>query len=117
MSFLKVFNQKLVEFIKDLLILFPDDQELKKAKMGLDMIIPANPRVTLNFFKKSVLPNKEIILSRNMEEFVRKGREELGEHLGYIFDKVNVQFQEMSETNQENVMKYCKLLIMLAEKC
>lgn len=116
-SYLKIFNEKLQEFIADLLRLYPSDQQLKKAKMGLSMIIPANPRVPLNFFKKSVLPNKEIILSQNMEEFVRKGREELGDDLGYIFDKVNSQFQEMSDSNRENVMKYCRLLIMLAEKC
>ena len=116
-SYLKLFNQKLQEFLKDLLVLYPNDRELKKAKMGLEMILPSNPRIPLRFFQQSVLPNKNIILSKDLKDVVKKGREELGDHLGYIFDKIAKQYEEMSENNQENVMKYCKLLIMLAEKC
>ena len=116
-SYLKVFNEKLVEFIKDLLILFPNDRDLKKAKMGLDMLIPNNPRGALTLFKQKILPHKELVLSMDIDKILEKGRAELGEQLGPIFDKISKDYKEMSDTNRENVTKYCKLLIMLAEKC
>jgi len=125
-SYTKLFNQKLQELVTDLLSLYPDDRELKKIKMGLPMIIQANPKMTVKHFSEHVLPHKEQLLNRDFESIVKLAKEkvdkvdqEIVQQLDIvgIFSKINDRYEKMSEGNRDAIWKYATILIKLAERC
>lgn len=118
MSFLKIFNKKLVEFLEDLLTIYPDDRDLKKAKMGLPMLTQTNPRLTVEYFKANILPHKDQIMNKDSDGLLKLANEKLEQdQLGAVFSKINQKYQEMSDANREVVWKYAQVLVMLCERC
>jgi hypothetical protein len=128
-SFTKLFNTKLEELVRDLATLYPDDRELKKIKMGLPMIIQANPKMTVKHFTKHVLPHKEQLLNRDFDSIVKLAKDKVKNvdqesvpqiqnlDIPGIFAKINDRYENMSENSRDAIWKYATILIKIAEKC
>jgi len=54
MSILKAFNNHLKEFMKDIILVFPQDTELKTTNIFLEGLIYSNPSAIIKVWKKHI---------------------------------------------------------------
>ena len=54
-SILKGFNNHLSEFFDDILVVFPDDIEIKKAHVSLSNLKKMNPRIIIEVKKNTLV--------------------------------------------------------------
>ena len=49
-TLLKAFNGQIEEFLEDIVILFPDNRDIKTSKTALVMMKQANPKILFGFY-------------------------------------------------------------------
>lgn len=120
---LNLFNQKLKEFVNDLIAVFPSDTDLYSFKTSLGMIGLVNERQMMDLFVRFVHNSyKTRILSRDESFFLTHAYTEEISHTGdhsmtnQLIAKIKSYWSEMSVDNKEVVWKYFEVLIRLAEK-
>ena len=102
MSILKVFNEQLLEFVDDLLRLFPTDPDLKASRVAVRALKKVNPKALLvnwqyyvtNKYKDEILKETDFAITieagstTNWHKFIEKkglnfGIEEFGKSAPY----------------------------------
>lgn len=120
MSVVKAFNSHFQEFMEDILNVFPDNKQIKKAKIALEMLNKANPKLILLFWRDSIYTKyKEEIDSNNIEFFIHKdySNDIIGDENNRILsaiDNFREPIKNMGTDNQEKCMKYIQNLSKLS---
>ena len=119
-SKLGFFNEKLIEFFKELASTFPEEKEIKMGLEAIEGTKKINPRLILDLFYENVY--------REAHEFIDKEDEDA--LILYAKSRINKEYNEMSPTlsifqkhwgnmseqNQDVIWKYLKVLCILCEK-
>lgn len=119
-SKLGFFNEKLIEFFKELASTFPEEKEIKMGLEAIEGTKKINPRLILDLFYENVY--------REAHEFIDQGNEDA--LIVYAKSRINKEYNEMSPTlsifekhwgnmseqNQDVIWKYLKVLCILCEK-
>jgi hypothetical protein len=120
MSALSAFNNLLVEFFDEMSDTYPEETDIKNAATALKTLKKLNPKLIHNTFMETVHAEfKEPILRCDEDYLVKRAHEILQAKYSdmafafWIFDK---HWKTMSDVNKQQVWKYCKALILLAEK-
>lgn len=120
MSALSAFNNLLVEFFEEMSDTYPEETDIKNAATALKTLKKLNPKLIHHTFMETVHTEfKEPILRSDEDYLVKRAHEILEAKYSdmafafWIFDK---HWKTMSEVNKQQVWKYCKALILLAEK-
>ena len=120
---LNLFNQKLKEFVNDLIAVFPNDTDLYSFKTSLGMIGLVKERQMIDLFVRFVHNSyKTQILQRDESFFLTHSYAEEISQAGdqsmtnQLITKIKSYWSEMSADNKEIVWKYFDVLIRLAEK-
>ena len=119
-SRLGFFNDKLMEFFRDLAYAFPEERDLQKAVEYIEMAKRSNPKLILDMFHEHVYLGAHELIEKDDEEgvvaFAKKKIEneynEISSALG-IFDK---HWASLDNANREAIWKYLKVLCVLCEK-
>ena len=70
-KFYTIFNSKIIEFLNDLIKIFPDDNDFKMYKNGISLVKLADEKKPLQLYKLFVNDKyKENILTKNEEFFL-----------------------------------------------
>jgi hypothetical protein len=131
MSYLKIFNTKLQEFVNQLSKMYPEDKHLKKAKVGIRLANTIDEKLIVSHFKTHVLPHKVKILNRDINGIIEVAHEEVNkiddklkeqvnmksDVISEIFSETEERYRDMSETSRDAMWNYMKILILLSEKC
>jgi hypothetical protein len=114
------FNQLLCDFFDEMAETYPEENDIKQAAAALKTLKKMNPKLIHATFMETVHTEfKDPIMRSDEDYLVKRAHEILQSHYSdmafafWIFDK---HWKTMSQTNKENVWKYCKALIVLAEK-
>jgi hypothetical protein len=117
---LTAFNNLLVQFFDEMSETYPEETDIKAAATALKTLKKFNPRLIHTKFMQTVHAEfKEHIMKQDEDYLVKRAHEILEKDYSdmafafWIFDK---HWKTMSDTNKEQVWKYCKALIILAEK-
>jgi hypothetical protein len=120
MSALSAFNNLLVEFFEEMSDTYPEETDIKNAATALKTLKKLNPKLIHNTFMETVHTEFKDPILRSDEDYLVKRAHEILEakysdmaYAFWIFDK---HWKTMSEVNKQHVWKYCKALILLAEK-
>ena len=120
MSALSAFNNLLVEFFEEMSDTYPEETDIKNAATALKTLKKLNPKLIHNTFMETVHTEFKDPILRSDEDYLVKRAHEILEakysdmaYAFWIFDK---HWKTMSEVNKQQVWKYCKALILLAEK-
>lgn len=120
---LNIFNQKLREFVNDLIAVFPNDTDLYSFKTSLNMIGLVNERQMLDLFIRFVHKSyKTQILNRDESFFLTHTYNDEISHAGdnnmtnQLIAKIKSYWADMSPENKGIVWTYFEVLIRLAEK-
>lgn len=120
MDYLEKFNTTMVEFISDLVKVFPDDMELKMYQLALKGLIVATPnliseqyhrRVTSQYYDEIVSRNEDFFLNHDFKQV--KERVEDGMR---IIEKTMNYWSTLSSEDKDTVWKYMKVLCILSKK-
>jgi hypothetical protein len=119
---MKAFNEQFVEFIDDILRIFPNDPDIVLAKNSIVFFRKSNPKILIDVWYRYVtLKYKDIILDGDLSFFIDKKYDDdlinLSEWATQIMDVINRlkgPLKNMDETNQKKSMKYCQNLLNLS---
>ena len=119
-SKLGFFNEKLIEFFRDLTFAFPEERDLKNALEYIEFAKKSNPKLILDMFHEHVWVSAHEMIEKDDEDGV----------IQYAKDKIKNQYNEilpalaifdkywdsLDDQNRETIWKYLKVLCFLCEK-
>jgi len=120
-SILTAFNDHFVEFVNDIVNLFPEDTDLLAVKNSFALMRKANPRLLISIWNTYIVnPYKQVIESGDIRFFLNK---DYGNDLIYIqnsekiieaINRLRHPVQLMSDENKAKTMKYIQNLSKLS---
>lgn len=121
-TLLKAFNNHFMEFVEDILRVFPDDTDIIAAKNGLISIKKANPKLVPMIWSQHIGgPYRNQIAEGDIGFFITKDYSADIGSLSYsqsIVSKIDVlrePVRAMGKENQQKVMRYIQNLTKLAD--
>jgi hypothetical protein len=121
-SILKAFNAHLLDFITDIISVFPENKNLKITKTALETWKHVNPKSIIEIWKTCITDkyHKEIgkgdydfFVKKNYTEDI-SGCENISEIL-HAIEKLRNPISQMSDSNQKKAVKYIQNLTKLSE--
>jgi len=114
---LKTFNDHFIEFIEDIIKVFPENSDLVSIKNSFISFRKINSKLVLGVFRTYVIDKYSgEIDSKNIDFFINKNYEsDLQDNSSSSMiiekiDKLRDPVREMSEDNQQKVLKYLQNL-------
>jgi len=123
MSILKAFNSHFLEFLDDVLTVFPTDKNIKTARYYINGIIKINPSIVAKAWHSyCVMPYSKEIEAGDWSFFMNKDyKGDLGNSEQYNSEKVlgsieliRSKASNMSQENQKKLVKYLQNLSKLS---
>ena len=119
-SLLKVFNTHLLEFIDDVISIFPDNLDLKTGKTFIEGLKKVNPKSLIQVWKSSIVnPYRNFILQGDQAFFLNKDyTNDLPTDSGKaleILDQERTSLKNSSVENKKKAMKYVQNLTKISE--
>ena len=122
MSILKAFNNHLLEFIDDLIIIFPEDLDIRTSKTFIKGIIKVNPKMISKYYYDNIaLIYKNEIENGDISFFINKDyNEDLAEDwktnkIKATMDRWRNVLKNTKIENKNKSMKYFQNLSKLSE--
>jgi len=120
-TILNAFNDHFMEFVNDIINVFPNDPDILSAKNSFMLIRKANPKMIIKIWHKQVVEKyEEFIDEGNITFFINKDykddltNNENSEKITQAIDRLRNPVKLMTEEDQEKVMKYMKNLKKLS---
>jgi len=120
-NILTVFNNHFMEFIDDIISIFPNDVDLTTMKNFFILIRKTNPKLLISvFYTHVVLKYETYIHNSNIDYFIEKDyQEDLNENnnsdkIISAINRLRNPIKLMDEKNKLNTIKYLQNLCKLA---
>jgi hypothetical protein len=116
MIYINKFNDTFIEFIEDLVRIFPDDPEFFMYKIAIQNIINRDNTIIINLFDEHVvIPYGDRMLNKDNELFINNHYIS-NDRAVEIIKKLQSCWIDISDDDKEIVWKYFKILILLNNK-
>lgn len=117
----RAFNTHLLEFLDDIIRIYPDNQDIIKAKTSFETIKKANPSLIVKaWYQKVYMPYQQIIDNGDITFFFNKDYSQdlqsvsnAGDIMKMI-DKIREPIREMNQENKDHCMTYIQNLSKLS---
>jgi uncharacterized protein (UPF0305 family) len=122
MSILKVFNEQLLEFVDDLLRLFPNDPDLKASKVAVRALKKVNPRALIinwqyyvtNKYKKEILEGDiDFFINKNYDNDIVDVEDKGG--ATEAIERLRPALRKIGQENKDKATKYLQNLTKLSQ--
>ena len=122
MSLLKAFNNHLIEFIEDLIRIYPEDLDIKTSNTFVKIILKVNPKLIINYYHSNIsIPYKKQINEFDIAFFINKDYNDvLGEE--WKTNKIHATMERWRNVlknstldTQKKAMKYFNNLSKLSQ--
>jgi hypothetical protein len=114
------FNNQLLAFVEDLAETYTEEKDIRTALDALKALKKANPKLLHTSFMKYIYPDfHKPVLDEDEDTLIAKAREVLNsEYKDFAFAYVifDRHWSTMSEANKAAIWKWCKVLVVLAER-
>jgi hypothetical protein len=117
---LSAFNNHIQEFFKDVIIIYPDDDDIKVANSSLSVMRKANPRLVIEMWKEYMLKYKKEINEGNIDFFINKNYADdlrTTSNSSVILEKIDTLREPMKKMDPENLKKTIKYVQNLTKLC
>ena len=123
MSIIKAFNSHFIEFLDDVLTVFPEDKNVKTSRYYISGVMKINPSIVAKAWHQyCVLPYSTQIGNGDWSFFMVKDyKKDIGQSDQYNSEKVLSAIElirnkasDMSEANQKKLVKYLQNLSKLS---
>ena len=118
-SVLKAFNNHLLEFIEDVIRIFPENLDIKTGKTFIEGIKKVNPKKIITYWRDNILAlyEKEI-LEGDITFFVNKDyRNDIGTKAQtlQVLEDIRGLVKKTTQDNKDKAMKYLQNLTKLCK--
>ena len=120
-TYSKAFQTLLSDFLKDIVLIFPEDKNIKIAKTSIETIQKANPAIVIRTWNKYITAKYgDVIEQGNLQYFIEKDYSEDLQKLqnsGDIvkaIDMLRTPIKNMSDANQKHTLEYLQKLCKLS---
>jgi len=120
-TLLTAFNDHFMEFVGDIINVFPDDTDLASAKNSFILIRKANPKMIIKIWQKFVVEKySDIIDKDDISFFINKdysadlSNAENSDKIMEAINRLRTPVQMMTQEDQKKVMKYIQNLNKLS---
>jgi hypothetical protein len=114
------FNNQLIAFVEDLAETYTEEKDIRTALDALKALKKANPKLLHTSFMKYIYPDfAKPVLEEDEETLIGKARSILdSEYKDYAFAYIifDRHWSGMSDANKAAIWKWCKVLVVLAER-
>ncbi len=118
-SVLKAFNNHLLEFIEDVIRIFPTNLDIKTGKTFIEGVKRVNPKKIITYWKNNILALYETeILEGDITFFVNKDyRNDIGVEVQTlkVLEDIRGLVRETTQDNKDKAMKYIQNLTKLCK--
>lgn len=117
----KLFNSHLIEFLEDVIEIFPENIDLKTGLTMIEGLKFAKPKYLISIWKVSIVDlyeeqimkgDKNFFINKNYEEDVAEDNKN---KVLIIIDDVKKLMRETSEENRDKTMKYVQNLTKICK--
>ena len=120
-TILTAFNDHFIEFVNDIISVFPEDPDILSAKNSFTLIRKANPKMIIKIWHTYVVDKYEAAIdSGDISFFIAKDYKddltnaENSEKITEAIDRLRNPVKLMTPEDQEKVMKYIQNLKKLS---
>ena len=118
---LTTFNNHIIDFFNDILVIFPEDNDLKVSQMSLVAIRKANPKLIISAWNRYISSKytSEIEMG-NIEFFINKNyTDDLKdiENSSTILAKIDTLREPIKQLSSENMKKTIQYIQNLSKLC
>jgi len=118
-SVLKAFNNHLLEFIDDVIRIFPNNLDIKTGKTFIEGVKKVNPKKIITYWRDNILALYETeILEGDITFFVNKDyRNDIGTEAQtlQVLEDIRGLVKETTQDNKDKAMKYLQNLTKLCK--
>ena len=124
-NIISLFNTQITSFINDLILVYPNDNDLYTFKTSIKMLLLYDEKKVINMFKEFVYSkykvqienrDSEFFLQNDYEDILEQTKTDTPEITVQLINKIKTYWLSMSDKNKEVVWKYFTVLIKLCEK-
>ena len=121
-DFYALFNEKMLEFAKDLCDVFPNVAEFKRFRSGILMLMNLEPKTLEGIFRTYVVSKYKNQLLKKDESFFLEHKEyeihsQRTDYWLELIDQLKKMWVILDNENREIIWKYFHIMIVLSEKC
>ena len=122
-TILKAFNNQFEEFLEDVEVLFPENNDIKTTKTALNMMRKANPKRLCDVWYRYICTkygeeiskgNIDYFLSKDYSNEFKMDESQTNKVLEAI-DKIKGPIQDLDESNKDKCIQYLKNLNQLCQ--
>jgi hypothetical protein len=118
-SYLTAFNTVVFNFNDDLIQTFPEENDFKVYRRGLEWLKESNAKKICNLFKVYTFNYKEKILSKDESFFLTTNYNDVvdtnNEGIVLVINKLKKYWTVLSKENQDKIWDYLNTLLKLAD--
>ena len=120
MSILSGFNNIILNFIDDCILVFPEEDDFKVFKRGLNVLIKFNPKKILNIFKQYLVLYRQKIEEKNEDFFLENDYDIVKKYndkeIFDIINKIKKYWKTLNNNNKDKIWEYLVLLVQISDK-
>ena len=123
-NILTAFNDHFLEFVNDIINVFPDDPDIITAKNAFIFARKSNPKLIVKIWKKYIVEKyKKEIEEGNIDFFINKDYSDdisastYSDQISVSMDSLRNPIKNMDPIDQSKSMKYIQNLTKLSELC
>lgn len=122
-TILKAFNNQFEEFVEDIEVLFPENNDIKTTKTALNMMRKANPKRLCDVWFRYIYSkygdeinngNIDYFLTKDYSNDLKMDEKSINKVLEAI-DKIKSPIQKLDEKNKNKCIQYLKNLNQLCQ--
>ena len=117
-SFLTAFNNLILKFIDELILLFPEDSDFAHYKLKILFLKKANAKKLCELFKIYIYNYKDEINNKNEAFFLESDYSETvtkNDNIYKILDKLKLYWKELTDNNKNKIWEYLITLIKISD--
>ena len=118
-SLLKAFNNHLLEFVEDVIRIFPENLDIKTGKTFIEGVKRVNPKKIITYWRDNILKLYETEISQgDITFFVNKDyRNDIGTEVQSlkVLEDIRNLVRGTTKENKEKAMKYIQNLTKLCK--
>ena len=119
MDYIDKFNATFIEFLDEMINIFPNDADFRMYKLAINAGISMNNKVIIKIFNDSVVTvYGDQILAKDEQFFLNNEYSDIVENAEYnaLIHKIKGYWATMNEVNKNAVWKYFRVFILLCKK-
>lgn len=121
-TLLRTFNTHFVEFLKDILVVFPDNADIKSGLNSFEILSRFNPSLVIKaWYTKVFIPYSDVIQKGDISFFLEKDYSKdlsvvaNANEIINIIDKMRGPIREMNDTSKQHTTQYIQNLTNLSK--